>query len=58
MTDVIETPLQPIDPDDSTGGAEPGTSEPARWSTRARQRLMAALVIGAVMVLIGAHAVS
>ncbi len=60
MTDVIETSLQPIDPGDSTADSEPGIPGPAQllaraqWSTRARQRLMAALVMGAVMVLIGA----
>jgi RsiW-degrading membrane proteinase PrsW (M82 family) len=55
MTDSdVEAPLLPIDPGDPAVNVEPITPEPERWSVRGRRRLLAALVIGVVIAVIGA----
>ncbi|MBI5563414.1 MAG: PrsW family intramembrane metalloprotease [Chloroflexi bacterium] len=51
---MVEDPVPPIDPGGPTTSGEPIAPEPARWSTRARRRLMAALIIGAITAAIGA----
>lgn len=54
MTDTVEVPLPPIEPNPSTAPLETLGPEPTQWSASARRRLMAALIIGALTAVIGA----
>ena len=54
MTDTVEVPPPPIDPNRPTATLETLRPEPTQWSASARRRLLAALIIGAITAAIGA----
>ena len=51
---TAEVPLTPIEPGGPTAPVEPIAPVPARWSTQARGRLIAALILGSLAAVIGA----